>query len=95
MTKENTSLGFGIVEFDNAEDTEKAFDEFNKHDINGVAININYCIPGKSAVHMFNRIMFKYVSILDSLKCMVKSIWKKLVIRKLLKNPFIMSNPLN
>lgn len=86
MTKENTSLGFGIVEFDNAEDTEKAFDEFNKHDINGVAININYCIPGKSAVHMFNRIMFKYVSILHSFileKCMFESFRKKLVNRKL------------
>lgn len=57
------SLGFGIIEYDNAEDAEKAFAKFNGHEINEVNINISYCIPGKSAVHVFNRIMFKYVSI--------------------------------
>ena len=56
------SLGFGIIEYNNAQDAEKVFDKFNKHEINEVAINISYCIPGKSAVHMFNRIMYKYVS---------------------------------
>ncbi|XP_053394791.1 ribonucleoprotein PTB-binding 1-like isoform X2 [Mercenaria mercenaria] len=60
VTKEGESLGFGILEYDDAEDAEGSFNEFNKHELNGVPMNISYCIPGKSAIHMFNRIMFKY-----------------------------------
>ncbi|XP_052274563.1 uncharacterized protein LOC127874351 isoform X2 [Dreissena polymorpha] len=60
VLKEGTSLGYGIVEYDEALDAEKAFNKFNRHKINSNSIRILYCIPGKSAVHMFNRIMFKY-----------------------------------
>jgi len=62
VTKENVSLGFGILEFARADEAETAYDKFSGYDLNGVKLNIYYCIPGKSAVHMFNRIMFKYVS---------------------------------
>ena len=57
------SLGFGIIEYDEAVHAEKAFKIFSGHHINDHEIKISYCIPGMSAVHMFNRIMFKYVSI--------------------------------
>ncbi|XP_060577616.1 uncharacterized protein LOC132734784 isoform X2 [Ruditapes philippinarum] len=60
VTKEGESLGFGILEYENADDAERSFNQFNKHKINDVPMNISYCIPGKSAIHMFNRIMFKY-----------------------------------
>ncbi|WAR23213.1 RAVR2-like protein, partial [Mya arenaria] len=60
VTKENVSLGFGIIEYENSENAERAFNRFNNEKINDVPMNISYCIPGKSAVHMFNRIMFKY-----------------------------------
>lgn len=60
VTKEGESLGFGILEYDSAEDAEKAFNKFNQYEVNRVPMNISYCIPGKSAIHMFNRIMYKY-----------------------------------
>ncbi|XP_060584360.1 ribonucleoprotein PTB-binding 2-like [Ruditapes philippinarum] len=60
VTKEGESLGFGILEYESADDAERSFNQFNKHKINDVPMNISYCIPGKSAIHMFNRIMFKY-----------------------------------
>ena len=63
VTKEGESLGFGILEYESAEDAERSFNKFNKHKINNIPMNISYCIPGKSAIHMFNRIMFKYVSV--------------------------------
>lgn len=63
MLKEGESLGFGIIEYAEAEEATTAFQAFVNHKINDVAINISYCIPGLSAVHMFNRVMFKYVSI--------------------------------
>ncbi|KAL4237060.1 Ribonucleoprotein PTB-binding 2 [Mactra antiquata] len=61
VCKDGVSLGFGILEYDDADDAETVFNKFNGYNINGVNINIHYCIPGKSAVHMFNRIMYKYV----------------------------------
>ena len=63
VLKEEESLGFGIIEYDEAEHAEKAHKVFSGHKINDSVIDIAYCIPGMSAVHMFNRIMFKYVSI--------------------------------
>jgi len=62
VCKENVSLCFGIIEYEKSEDAEKAYSKFRGHHINDVVINISYCIPGKSAVYMFNRIMYKYVS---------------------------------
>ena len=63
MLKEGESLGFGIIEYAEAEEAETAFKAFTDHKINDTKINLSYCIPGMSAVHMFNRVIFKYVCI--------------------------------
>ena len=63
MLKEGESLGFGIIEYAEAEEAETAFKAFTDHQINDTKINLSYCIPGMSAVHMFNRVIFKYVCI--------------------------------
>lgn len=60
VLKEGESLGFGIIEYAEAEEAETAFKEFSEQKINDTLINLSYCIPGMSAVHMFNRVMFKY-----------------------------------
>ena len=62
VLKEGESLGFGIIEYAEADEAETTFKEFLNHKIKDTEINLSFCIPGMSAVHMFNRVMFKYVS---------------------------------
>lgn len=61
VTKGDKSLGFGIVEFRTAEDAEQTWLKLRNTKIQDKEVVITFCIPGKSAVVINNRIMWKYV----------------------------------
>uniref|UniRef100_A0A2C9LKC6 RRM domain-containing protein n=1 Tax=Biomphalaria glabrata TaxID=6526 RepID=A0A2C9LKC6_BIOGL len=60
IAKGDRSLGYGIVEFRTAEDAEKTWFKLKDEKIQGKSIVLTFCIPGKSAVVINNRIMWKY-----------------------------------
>jgi hypothetical protein len=56
------SMGNGIVEFRKAEEAEETWDKLRTSKIEGNEVTITFCLPGKSAVLINNRIMWKFVS---------------------------------
>ena len=67
--KDTESLGYGIVEFREPKDAEKMWQQFQKHKINDTEISLTFCIPGRHAVSIYNRIMWKVVSQLLDVMC--------------------------
>ncbi|XP_059151866.1 ribonucleoprotein PTB-binding 1-like isoform X2 [Physella acuta] len=60
IAKGDRSLGYGIVEFRTAEDAEKTWLKLRDEKIQDRPLVMTFCIPGKSAVVINNRIMWKY-----------------------------------
>ena len=56
-------MGYGIVEFRTAEDAEQTWLKLRDEKIKDKDVVLTFCIPGKSAVAINNRIMWKFVSI--------------------------------
>lgn len=62
MTKGDKSLGFAIVEFRTADDAELTWQKLKNFEIQDKEVVVTFCIPGKSAIVINNRIMWKFVS---------------------------------
>ncbi|BFY99934.1 hypothetical protein BsWGS_02973 [Bradybaena similaris] len=60
MTKGDKSLGFAIVEFRTAEDAELTWQQLKQFEIQDKEVVVTFCIPGKSAIVINNRIMWKF-----------------------------------
>ena len=61
---QSESLGQGIVEFRKAEEAEQTWEKLSGKNFDGNKedLSITFCMPGRSAVVINNRIMFKLVS---------------------------------
>ncbi|GFS11357.1 ribonucleoprotein PTB-binding 2 [Elysia marginata] len=59
IAKGDKSLGYGIVEFRTAEDAEQTWLKLRDEKIKDKDVVLTFCIPGKSAVTINNRIMWK------------------------------------
>ena len=62
IAKADKSQGCGIVEFRTLQEAEKTWEQMNDKPIKEKKVVVTFCIPGKSAVVINNRIMWKYVS---------------------------------
>ena len=62
IAKGDKSLGYGIVEFKSSEEAEATWLTLRNEKVEGETVTVTFCIPGKSAVVINNRIMWKYVS---------------------------------
>ncbi|CAL1546591.1 unnamed protein product, partial [Lymnaea stagnalis] len=60
IAKGEKSLGYGIVEFRTAEDAEQTWFKLRDQKIQDKEVVLTFCIPGKSAVVINNRIMWKF-----------------------------------
>ncbi|CAG5132559.1 unnamed protein product [Candidula unifasciata] len=60
MTKGDKSLGFAIIEFRTAEEAEETWIQLRDLKIEDKEVVVTFCIPGKSAVVINNRIMWKF-----------------------------------
>ncbi|KAK3767251.1 hypothetical protein RRG08_018118 [Elysia crispata] len=60
IAKGEKSLGYGIVEFRTAEDAEQTWLKLRDEKIKDKDVVLTFCIPGKSAVAINNRIMWKF-----------------------------------
>ncbi|RUS83342.1 hypothetical protein EGW08_008889 [Elysia chlorotica] len=60
IAKGEKSLGYGIVEFRTAEDAEQTWLKLRDEKIEDKDVVLTFCIPGKSAVAINNRIMWKF-----------------------------------
>ncbi|KAL5020909.1 hypothetical protein ScPMuIL_000064 [Solemya velum] len=56
-TNNGVSLGYGIIEYSTAEEAEMSQQELAGQSLNNSPLHVTYCIPGKSAVAICNRLI--------------------------------------
>ncbi|ESP02444.1 hypothetical protein LOTGIDRAFT_172000 [Lottia gigantea] len=59
MRKDNESTGYGIIEYKQSWEAKETWYKLQEYELDGVIINITFCIPTKPAVTIFNRLMKK------------------------------------
>ncbi|XP_046344804.1 ribonucleoprotein PTB-binding 1-like [Haliotis rufescens] len=57
--KEGKSLGFGIIEFREEGEAEATWIKLQGHVLKDAPISLSFCLPGRPAVVIYNRIMWK------------------------------------